>query len=96
MNKTKYKKSELGLGFGVIATMILVAIVVGLLLYQFKVGFSSTGKNIVNLESCENQGGDCKTKDECESDGTGFYKYGGCPKTEDDLKIYCCIPKNKI
>ena len=91
----KYKKSQPWM-FGVIFSVVLFSIIVAVLLYQFKGGTSAADKNIANLGSCKNQGGECKEKDKCGPDKTGFYKYG-CPEDDDINKEnkYCCIPNDR-
>ncbi len=76
---------------GAVVALVVAAIVISIV----KGGLFAGKENVDALSSCQNQGGECKTKENCGSDSNKFFKFGGCPDDEDSSEedVYCCIPK---
>lgn len=95
MIKTKNNKAE-GYMMWILVGFIVAIIGGAILIYVFKGGLSTSGKNVELLSSCKNQGGECTTQEGCGPDYTKLYKIG-CPSDENEKreqKDYCCIKKN--
>ena len=98
----KSKKAE-GLTLNTVVIAVLVLIVLGILIFIAYKYIWGTGRGIGELSSCQartnNKGdpADCKTLSACQSsDGTAFYKMGGCPtQGKGSTETYCCIPKDR-
>lgn len=79
-------------------TWAIVAIIAaGLFILWYRGSISTTEKNVLNLQSCKTQGGQCRPS--CLPDETGFFK-SGCPIPNENVKAnepngdYCCIKKD--
>ena len=96
MKMSKKQKKGVGDTWMILVGAITAIIAGGLLLYAFKGGLSTSGKNVELLSSCQNQGGTCETSQSCGLDYTKIYKIG-CPSNENEKqqqRDYCCIKKN--
>lgn len=94
MNKMNIKnKKAAGEMWWILVFAVVAIIVAGIVLYITQGGLFAGKQNVDALTSCENQGGECKTKDDCGPDSTKFFKFGGCPNNPDKTNKYCCIPK---
>lgn len=87
----KQKKAQ-GLSMNVLIIAVIALVVLVIVIAVFSKQSGKQVGTINALSSCENQGGTCTTKEECTGNKQAFYKYGGCPKTEEDkAKAYCCL-----
>ena len=103
MKLFKNKKGQ-GLTLNTVIIAVLVLIVLTILIFIAYKYIWGAGNGIGELSNCEARVSEdgqkngkcvessaaCKTYD---TEGTAFYKMGGCPDGENKEEKYCCIPK---
>ncbi len=90
----KSKKAQ-GLTLNTVVIAVLVLVVLGMLLFIAYKYIYGAGTSIGELSKCKarGQGAHCVVEPFDCTDGTAFYKMGGCGK--DNKPDYCCIPEEK-